>query len=324
MPLLRRIYPIALLLAALSLTACGSSPTATPQQTSVPETAPPTEEPTAELEEVTATPTADRPLAATVNGEPIYLVDYERQVSQYEAAMIVAGEDLSSAEGQERLLQARVQILNWMIEQRLIEQAAAEMGIAITDEQVDTELAQTIESGGGEAAFEDWLEQNGMTRQDAWRELRAEMIGAAVAERIISAVPESAEQVHARHILVATREDAEQILAQLQANADFNELARTYSLDENTRENGGDLGFFPRGVLMAPEIEEAAFSLQSGQISEVVQSSFGYHIVKVVEKDPNRPLSDESLRFLRERALTDWKDNLWAEAEVEQFANQGP
>jgi parvulin-like peptidyl-prolyl isomerase len=271
-----------------------------------------------------ASPTPERPLAAVVNGQPIYLVDYERQVALYEAAVVAQGEDLSSPEGQERLLQAREQILSWMIEQALIEQKAAEMGIVVTEEDVDAEMARTIENGGGEAAFQAWLEENGLTREDARREIRAGLIGMAVAEQVIASVPESTEQVHARHILVDTAEEAERLLAQLEAGEDFADLAQAYSQDENTRDQGGDLGFFPRGVLMAPEVEEMAFSLQPGQVSGVVSSAFGYHIVKVVEREPDRPLGEESIRFLRDQALTNWKESLWAEAEIERFVSQGP
>jgi parvulin-like peptidyl-prolyl isomerase len=300
-------------------------PTAAPSEpTAVPTEAPVAEAPSPTPEVAQASPTPDRPLAAMVNGQPIYLVDYERQVALYEAAMVAQGEDLSTPEGQEKLLQAREQILNWMIEQELMEQKAAEMGIVVTEEDVDAELAETIENGGGEAAFDAWLEENGLTRQDARREIRAGLIGMAVTEQVIASVPESAEQVHARHILVDTEEEAQRLLAQLEAGEDFADLARTYSQDENTREQGGDLGFFPRGVLMAPEVEEVAFGLQPGQVSGVVSSAFGYHIVKVIEREPDRPLGDESLRFLRDQALTDWKESLWAEAEIERFVSQSP
>jgi len=274
--------------------------------------------------QVAPSPTPDRPLAALVNGQPIYLVDYERQVAQYEAAMLASGVDLTSPEGQARLLQAREQILNWMIEQALIEQAAAEEGIVVTDEEVEAALAQIVEDAGGEEAFQARLEENGLTRQDVWNELRAELIGAATIERVTSSVPQTAEHVHARHILVDTRERAEQLLAQLQAGEDFAALARAYSLDESTREAGGDLGFFPRGVLMAPEVEEAAFSLQAGQISGVVQSSFGFHIVQVIEREPDYPLSPENLQLLRERAFQEWIEALWAEAEIVRFVSPGP
>ena len=222
------------------------------------------------------------------------------------------------------MLKARTEILHWMAEQVLIEQAAAEMGIVLTDVEVEAALAQIVQDAGGEEAFQAQLERNGLTRQDVWRELRAELVSVAVIEQIVAAVPQTAEHVHARHILTDTREEAERLLAQLQAGADFAELARTYSKDESTRAAGGDLGFFPRGVLLAPEVEDAAFSLQPGQISQVVESSFGFHIVQSIEREPDRALSPETLRWLRDQAVAQWREALWAQATVESYINQSP
>jgi parvulin-like peptidyl-prolyl isomerase len=146
----------------------------------------------------------------------------------------------------------------------------------------------------------------------------------AMTQRIVEGVPTTAEHVHARHILVDTSSEAERILAQLQAGADFAALARAHSQDTSTRETGGDLGFFPRGILVAPEVEEAAFALQPGQVSGVVSSALGYHLVQVVERDPDRPVSPESLRLLQDRAVQEWIEGLWAQAVVERFVQTTP
>ena len=98
-------------------------------------------------------------------------------------------------------------------------------------------------------------------------------------------------RVRASHILLRTededeaavRRQAEEVLAQAKGGADFAELARQYSEDEATAEFGGDLDFFGRGA-MVPEFEAAAFELEPGTISEPVQTAFGFHIIKVVEK----------------------------------------
>jgi len=307
------------LLAALALLAACTSPV-----TPLPATGQPTGGQPSAPPGPTATPTPDRPLAARVNGQPIYLVDYERQVAQYQAALTASGVDLASEEGRQRLLQAHEQILNWMIEQALIEQAAAAQGIVVTDEQVQEALNQIVADVGGEEAFQARLEQNGMTRQDVLGELRAQLIGAAVVEQVTNAVPTTAEHVHARHILVDNPEEAARILAQLQAGADFAALASAYSQDESSRDAGGDLGWFPRGVLLAPEVDEAAFGLQPGQFSGVIQSDFGYHIVQVIEREPNRPLSPENLQLLRDQAFEQWIQALWAQAAIERYVNTAP
>lgn len=268
---------------------------------------------------ILSTPTPDRPLAARVNGQPIYLVDYERQVAQYQDALAASGVDLTTTEGQEKLLQMRKQILEWMIEQVLIEQVAAGMGITVSDEEVNAAIAQIVQDAGSEEMFQERLDRSGMTLEDLRTQLRAELLRARVLEKVQAAVPERAEQVHARHILVDTQEKAEFIRAQLAAGADFAQLAQMYSQDESTQDVGGDLGWFPRGVLLAPEVEEAAFSLQAGQISAVVRSAFGYHIVQTLERKQDEPISPEHRQLLQERATQQWLDSLWQQAVIERM-----
>jgi peptidyl-prolyl cis-trans isomerase C len=92
------------------------------------------------------------------------------------------------------------------------------------------------------------------------------------------------EEVHARHIIVSTPEKAQEVLKRAKAGEDFAELAKKYSEDTSTAPKGGDLGFLGRDLMLPPEFHDALFKLQSGQISEVVKTNFGYHIIKVDEK----------------------------------------
>jgi len=112
------------------------------------------------------------------------------------------------------------------------------------------------------------------------------------------------DQVRASHILLKTdgkneadvRKQAEDILKQAKApGADFAALAKKYSEDDGSKENGGDLDYFPKGR-MVPEFEQAAFSMQPGQISDLVKSQFGFHIIKVVD---HKPASTRSLDEVR-------------------------
>ena len=268
--------------------------------------------------------TPEPPLAARANGESIYLAEYERELGRYEAGLAAQGIDPISPEGQDNVAQHRDWILNVMIEQVLTERAAAAEGIVVTDEEVDAYMQDMIAESGGAEAFAAKLAEWGQNEEDAWREVRGQLIGMRMTQRIIEGVPATAEHVHARHILVDTVEEAERVLAQLQASADFATLAKAYSQDTSTRENGGDLGFFPRGILTAPEVEEVAFALQPGQFSGVVISELGYHIVQVVERDPARQISQENLSLLQETAVQDWVERLWAQAEVERFDETAP
>jgi len=122
-------------------------------------------------------------------------------------------------------------------------------------------------------------------------------------EQMGAEVPIVAEQVRARHILVETEEEAQQVVDRLASGEDFAAVADEVSTDTATE--GGDLGWFPRGQ-MVTEFEGAAFSLAIGQISEPVQSAFGYHIIEVLERDSERPLEESVLESRRARALSDW------------------
>jgi foldase protein PrsA len=250
--------------------------------------------------------------------------DYEREMERYEASLKAQGVDPEGQEGQDRLNQTRGWILDMMIEQVLTSQAAGQAGIEVTGEQVEQYMQTMVAESGGEEAFRAKLAEWGETYEDASREVRAQLIGMAMTERIVAGVPTSAEQVHARHILVDTADEAARIREQLEAGADFASLAKAHSLDQSTRDNGGDLGYFPRGILVATEVEEVAFELQPGQTSDVIASALGYHVVQVVERDPDQPVSPESLQLLRERAVQEWVESMWAQAEVQRLVEAAP
>ena len=93
----------------------------------------------------------------------------------------------------------------------------------------------------------------------------------------------STEQVKASHILVKTKAEAEAILKELQGGADFAALAKAKSIDPGSAKNGGDLGYFAKDAMVAP-FAEAAFSTPVGELSGIVQTDFGFHIIKVVDK----------------------------------------
>ena len=311
MPRATRILLIAILVTT-SLAAC-QNPPATTSGSSEPPPLPVATTPAPPL------PTPGESLAAMVNGQPIPLADYQQLLAEYEAALVGRGFDLDTEEGQQMLAQASRQVLDVMIEQVLIEQAAAQEKVTVTDDELDAVIQRDIEEGGGAEKFAAWLQTNGWTEEDYRKRLRSQLLTSKMIERVTSGVPTTAEQVHARHILVATEAEAQSVLNQLLAGADFAALAQQYSLDEATKVNGGDLGFFPRGILLAPEVEEAAFALQPGQISGVITSQFGYHIVQVLERVSDRPLSEDALGALRDRAFRQWVDELWTAATVERF-----
>ena len=145
----------------------------------------------------------------------------------------------------------------------------------------------------------------GLSEADYRRTIEADLLSSKLQDLFASRVPTTEEQVHARHILVETEEEAQTVLARLEAGEDFVSLAKELSTDESTREDGGDLGWLPRGV-MVPEFEEAAFALQPGETGDIVQTSFGYHIILVEERDPDRELEPSFLERRRASALSEW------------------
>lgn len=118
-------------------------------------------------------------------------------------------------------------------------------------------------------------------------------------------VPATEDEVHARHILVPTEAEASSIRQQLLQGADFAALAKRYSTDPGTKDKGGDLGWFGHGVMVAA-FDKAAFSLKVGDISQPVKTSFGYHIIQVLARDPHHPLTPDQLQQARERAYQNW------------------
>lgn len=312
------------LVIALSLAGCG--PTETPSV----EVREPTPAAMAPTVMETASPTAitvatpEPPLAARVNGQPILLAEYEKQVAQFQAALLAQETDLNSDEGQAALSQIRHQVLEAMINQLLTEQAAAREGITISDEEIASRVEADIQAVGGESQFEQWLADNHLTGEDYRAILRSQLIHGAMFERVTAVAPASAEQVHIRYILLESEEEAHDVLAQLQAGADFAALAQKFSHDESTRERGGDLDWFPQGLdLVPPEVEAAAFTLEVGQSSGVITTPFGYYILQLLERDSNRPLSPEMQQRLKEQTFARWLEEQRAAATIERFVETG-
>lgn len=260
--------------------------------------------------------------AAIVNGQPIPLKLYQQQADQFQAALVQQGLNANSPEGQAQLAQMRQLILDNMIDDALIAQEAAKQGVSVSDAELATAMQQLIDAAGGQAAFEQSLTAAGQTLEDARTLQRTQMLNNLMRDRVIASLGNQSEQVHARHILVDSAAAAEALLAQINAGADFGQVAQQSSQDSLTKASGGDLGWFPRGVLISKEVEDAAFNLQPGQVSGVIQSAFGFHIVQVLERNANRQPDAEQMLKLQQQAVEQWLSGLRAAAKVERLAGQ--
>ena len=262
---------------------------------------------------VLPTPTPD-PLAATVNGYPILLATYERELARYEQAQ-------AELEGSTDTQDYRIIVLNALIEQTLIAQAAEAEGIEITADMVDTQMRDLREAVGGTDNFQAWLESNQWDSEAEFREaLHSEMLTEQIVAMVTADVPFAVEQVRARYLQVDDPELAQTLLTQIRNGDDFALRAEQHSLDRVTGQNGGDLGFFARGSLLIPEVEATAFALEPGEVSEIIAITNSnetiYYLVQVIERDPQRPLTADLRYILVQQTFETWLESLRNNADI--------
>jgi len=206
---------------------------------------------------------------------------------------------------------ARQAVLDELTAQVLLAQGAEQNGYTVSDDTLDARIQQAAEDAGGEKALAAWQQANGFDAESFRDALRLGMASAWQRDWIASNVPDEVEQVKARQLLVLDEETANLYLGQLEAGAEFATLA---SIVDPVL--GGDLYWFPRGYLTQPAVEEAAFALEPGQISEIIQSDLGYHIIQVLDKGM-RPLSTDARSMLQHKASADWLTVQREQSEIE-------
>jgi parvulin-like peptidyl-prolyl isomerase len=241
------------------------------------------------------------PLAARVNGEPLLLSSYQAELARDAAAI-----------GRAPTLEEQQQLLDDLIDQTLLAQAAAAQGFVADDAVVQQRLDELARRMGSQGALEQWLAANGYSEADFRQDLRQAVQAAWMRDQIASEVPVVAEQVHVRQILLNDPTQANDILALLQSGSDFTNLA--FQADPVA---GGELGWFGRGELFYPELEEAAFALQPGQVSPIIQTPVGYHILQVLERQADRPLSPAALLKTRQTAVERWLQQRRSQSQIE-------
>lgn len=258
-----------------------------------------------------ASQATEEPLAARVNGQPITLADFQRQRDRSATGLAAQPATQSTFDAQ---------ILQTMIDQVLIEQAAAAQGIVVSDPEVDAELAAQADLAAANGQkLEDVIAAQLYTMPE-YREVIRGMLLTQKVSQIAANVSTTAPQVHARHILVADEATARELITRLQQGEDFAQLAVQYSMDTSTSASGGDLDWVSQGVLLQAEVEQAIFALQPGQLGpEPVRSSLGYHVIQVLERVEDRPLSQTVLAEKRQQAFMAWLDAQRQSAVIERY-----
>jgi parvulin-like peptidyl-prolyl isomerase len=309
MPLtLRRSFALAC--AVLLCAACAASPDSAAPATAIGAAATtPAPIPTVIPATSVPLPTADgAALVARVNGVPITLETFRRTVARFQAEPSLRSDPAG----------LRDVVLRTLIEQVLIEQEAARAGIAISDAELNSELEALILSAGGEGNWTNWLAQNQYTAPEFRDLLRATMLTNRMRDAITRDLNAPIAQVRARHILVATRDQAAALLVRLRSGENFAVLATQVSLDTATRATGGDLGWFLQDELLEPELARIAFELQPNQIAGPIQTALGYHIVQTLESAV-RPVPEEKRAILAQARFEQWLSELTSRATIEQF-----
>ena len=257
-------------------------------------------------------------VVARVNGEKVTRTELEDYVRNLEGQ---AGSPIP-ADQRDRIYRG---VIDQLVGYKLLLQEANARKVVVPDADVDARIAEVKKQFPSEDLFMQTLIERKMSldqiKADARRDMSiAKLIEAEIAPRV-AVKPGQAEdfyknnpdkfvqpeRVRASHILIATPENADaatkaqaksraqQILKDIKAGKDFAALARQHSQDPGSAVNGGDLGFFPQGQMVGP-FNDAAFSLKPGATSDLVETQFGYHIIRVAEKQPARTASLEEMR----------------------------
>lgn len=276
---MKKFTTFSLLLIGCLLAACVKS-TPTPEPSATPTPQPPTPTPL--------------PLALRVNGEGVLLSDYEAELARLVQAQTTLNQ-LTSPEEQKNL------VLTNYVDQLLLTQAATQNGFSVDDATLQARIDKLATDKGGIDKLIAWQSANGYTDESFRTALRREIMAVWQRDQIINAVSTTAEQIHARQILVQDEANATDAYQKLQDGMDFAELANVY--DPTT---GGDLGWFAAGTLTQPEVDAAAFALEEGQYSTVIKSAIGYHIIYVIERDPQHTLSINGRLILQKAAIEKW------------------
>lgn len=340
------------LVVALALSACSkdrsaaaSSVAPAPQAASAPQGAPAAPQQPAADAPVKPVPTELPEVVARVNGEAIGKSEFEKALKNVEGR---AGRPVPPDQ-RDRVYRG---VLDQLIAYRLLTQETKSRKIDVPDTEVEARLAQIKQQFPSEDVFKQTLAQQSMTveqlREDAKSDMRvAKMLegevntSGAVQPQDVSTFYEQnpdkfkqGERVRASHILIRTPENADaktkqeardkaaDVLAQLKGGKDFGELAKHYSQDPGSAANGGDLGYFAQGQ-MVPPFEQAAFALAPGAVSGVVETPFGFHIIRVADKQAARTVPLEEVKPQIEQFLQNQQRQQKTDAFIDSLKARG-
>lgn len=268
---------------------------------------------------------------AVVNGSVITQAEFDGEMTRVRERFLRTGRPLSDSQ----LSQVKKDVLENLISIELLYQETQKRGIQVDEATVNEQLSTLKKRFPSEAEFESAMRKMNLSEPAIKSQFKREMAiqqlideqftqKAAVSEDEIKTFYESRldsfkqpEQVRARHILMKVdpqadesqraeaRKKLEMIQQKLQKGEDFEALAKEYSEGPSSAK-GGDLGYFGRGQMAKP-FEEAAFALRSGEVSDIVETKFGYHLIEVIDRKPETTVALEDVRGRIEQYLKQQK-----------------
>ncbi len=257
-------------------------------------------------------------IAATVNGDPIYMEEVDRQLDQLKQQH----QQLQGQEGEQYLKSFQKQILDDLIDQKLVLQEAEKQKVKVTDKEINDWLKQVRKMFPSEQQFQSKLKELKMTLDDLKKNRRDQIMMQKMIEKTTKGIKVSdkeveeyykkhtvefkdPEKVNIKWVFVATEKEAKDVLTKLQGGADFAATAKEKSVDPTTKDKGGELGLKSKAEL-PPEIADLAFKIELNKLSEVVKTEQGSAVFMVTEKQAERQKSfDESKAEIKNKLLSD-------------------
>jgi peptidyl-prolyl cis-trans isomerase C len=295
---------------------------------------------------------------AVVNGSVITQEDFDKEMGQVQQRLASMGK----LPGDPQLTEFRKEVLESLINRELLYQESKTKGIKVEEEAVNERLKRLEQRFSNEEEFKNALMKMKLSMADIKSQIERglavqELIGKQFADSVSVSSKETkayydsnpdsfkqAEQVRASHILIkvdpeadksqktAARKKTENIQKKLRKGENFGDLAKVFSDDHGSAVKDGDLGYFTRGQMVKP-FEEAAFALMPGDVSDVVETRFGYHLIKVTEKRPESTIPYEDVKeklqqYLKkkevEKQVSSYVEELKGKAKVERFLAENP
>jgi peptidyl-prolyl cis-trans isomerase C len=289
---------------------------------------------------------------AEVNGSVITKAEFDSEMSRVNGRLQAAGQTPSTSQREE----IRKEVLKTLIDRELLLQESAKKKITVNDPSVAEQIESLKKRFPDDGKYKEWLLNMGFSEEELKSRIREEMamkrlIDTEVVEKITVSEKEAkeyydnnpdsfsqAESVRASHILItygekadasskeAARKKIEEIEGRLKKGEDFSALAKEFSKCPSS-EKGGDLGYFERGQMVAP-FEDAAFALEPGTVSGIVETQFGYHLIKTVDKKaasiiPFSDIGEKLQQYLKNEKVKKetpiYISNLKAKADVKWY-----